>query len=419
MTEQAAPAAAPAAPSAPPPVVHAGNNFQDFQAQIQSRLSAQPPAAAPAKAAAPAPVAPAVPPPAAPAPAEPATEQPPVTDPNADPNAPAPELDPNAPPAEAATGQITPEDLELLAKAKAWLAGEEVPEEFLKKLVKLENGEEVEYEPYDEVRKGRMRQRDYTRAMQQHLREKEEWTAAKTAYEGHFAAIFNDENDGAAGGEAMYEIYTRQGKRKQLLALGTRLAREEQQIIDGANGVGYAIMHRLGLKDPNDYRVQSAVKREYARRHAELEREAQTRAMQFENERLRKDVTARAEQTQNDEYFAGQRKSLEQLRPRAFEALGLDHNDATHRLEFNRYLDATIRTENAKKVTPELVMKAARAAREEIELQRRRSGGAGKQPAKPAGFQPRLGVGGGAPAGSQPQQWHAENFAEKYKLPRW
>lgn len=414
-----APAAAPtngaAAPAMPAPAstVHAGDNFQEFQAQVQARMAQQgkptlPVQQPPQQAKAPALQTPAPTPPAAPqepAPAEPAPTEPAPTD---------------APPEPASEpGTITPEDLELLAKAKEWMASDKMPEEFLKRLVELKNGEDIEYESWDEVRAQRMRQRDYTRAMQAMQRDKEQWQAHENAYKQHFEAIFSDEDEGRAGGDAMYEIYTRAGKRKQLLALGTRLAREEQAIIDGANGVGYAIMHRLGIKDPNDYRVQQGVRREYARRHAELEREARNRAVAFENQQLRQNVTQRQEETQNTAFFEGQRKSLEQLRPRAFATLGLNHDDPVHRRQFNVYLDAVIRQEHASRVTPEIVMKAARAAREEIELQRKTLAGNGH--AKPAGkpLVPQLGPGGGAPAGSNPQQWHAESFAEKFRLPKW
>lgn len=416
--------ATPAAPAAPSGPLHAGDSFQDFAAQVENRMRTQqkpaaPPSSAPAQAKS-----------AVPQPTEPAP--PPVTDPSAepapaDPNAPtdpsAP-VDPNAEPPAAAA--ITAEDLELLAKAKAWLASDEIPEEFAQRLVALKNGDDIEYEPFDEVRAGRMRQRDYTRAMQQHTREKEAWKADESFYKNHFQAIFNDENEGASGGDAMYEIYTRAGKRKQLLALGTRLAREEQQIIDGANGLGYAIMQRMGIQDPNDYRVQSAVKREYERRHSELDREARTRAMVFENQQLKKNVTERQEENKHEEFFASQRKSLEQLRPRAFQALGLNHEDPNHRQQFNVYLGAILRQEKLDRVSPELVMKAARAAREEIEVQRKRisgqngnGNGNGNGAGQARGFQPQLSPGGGAPAAAKPSQWHSESFAEKYKMPRW
>lgn len=414
MTE---PAAAPAAPAstpsngaaAPPPRVHAGENFEDFKSQVSARADhlkplakVQPPAAPPEQKAE---TPPAKPP-------EPAPQNPSDT-----PDTPPVETPPDAPDP-AALQALTKADLELLAKAKAWLESDEMPEEFLQRLVQLKNGEEIEYEPWEEVRQGRMRQRDYTRAMQQHQQEKQQWDADRGFYEQHFAAIFDDENDGAKGGEAMYEIYTRAGKRKQLLALGRRLAREEQSNIDAANGVGYAVMTRLGIKDPNDYRVQQAVQREYARRNAELDRDARARAMAMENEQLRKQTEARKQETESQAFFDGQRKSLEQLRPRAFAAVGLNHDDPVHRQDFNTYLDAVIRQENAKKLTPELVLKAARAAREEVEVRRKKQAGDPAKPAPKAGFQPQLGVGGGAPKGAQPTSWHADSFAEKF-LPRW
>lgn len=406
----AAPSNTNGAPAAAPSTVHAGDNFQEFQAQVQARMAAhQKPrngvmlqTTPPAPTETPAPT---------PAPSETPPAEQPADQPPSEPTEPANE-----------NGQITKEDIELLAKAKQWLAGNEVPEEFMQRLVALKNGDEVEYESLDEVRAGRMRQRDYTRAMQAHLREKQSWQANENAYKAHFDAIFNDENDGAAGGDAMYEIYTRAGKRRQLLALGRRLAREEQAIIDGANGIGYAIMHRLGIQDPNDYRVQQAVNREYERRHADLDREARNRSMAFENEQLRKFATARQKEATDDVHFAAQRKSLEQLRPRAFEALGLNHDDDNHRRQFNIYLGSVIRTEGANRITPEIVMKAARGARQEIELQRKRLDAAARgQPAQKGqpGFQPSVGPSGGAPAGAKPQQWHAESFAEKFKLPRW
>lgn len=397
-------AAAPAAPAtqAPSEPLHAGGSFADFTQRVQQGMQAR------LKQSQPQP-----PPAAAPSPTEPApapTEQPPTETPADQ-------------PAEPTNTQVTPEDLELLAKAKAWLASDEIPAEFAQRLVALKNGDEIEYESLDEVRQGRMRQRDYTRAMQQHLQEKQQWQAAEGAYKAHFEAIFNDDNDGVAGGDAMYEIYTRAGKRKQLLAAATRLAREEQMITDAANGAGYAIMRRLGITDPNDYRVQGAVKREYARRHAEMERDARARAIAFENEQLRRGVQQRQREASDDQHFATQKKSLEQLRPRAFQALGLDHEDQNHRRHFNIYLGSIIRTEGLNRVTPELVMKAARAAREAVELQNKRldadRGGAAGGGAKPAGFQRQLGPGGGAPAAAKPQQWSSETFAKQFKLPRW
>lgn len=425
MTEQAAPTPAPAAApngASAPEQLHAGQSFHEFQQQVQDRLKAAQPQGQPPGA--PKTVAP-QPKPLAEIQQQAALEAAKLDQPVPDPGSktleqtPA-ELDPNAPPAEAqppeGTPQVSKEDLDLLAKFKAWMAGESIPEDLLAKLpVPLKNGEEIEYESLDEVRAGRMRQREFIRSQQKFDQERQQWAQEKGFYEGHFNAIFSDENEGAAGGDAMYEIYTRAGKRRQLLALGKKLALEEQEDIDGANGAGYAVMNRLGVKDPKDYRVQEAIKREWERRQRDRESGARSRALEFENQRLKQQTEQRQQENQSQEHWATQRKALEQLRPRAFEALGLAHDNPLHRQTFDMYLNAVIQQEKVNKVTPELVMKAARAAMEELKEGRK---GPGPAPAA-RGFQPQL-AGGAAPIkGAQPKQWHAETFAEQFKMPRW
>ena len=417
MSEQAAaaPAAAPASNGAsssePARVVHAGGGFEDFQAQIAERMKSQQRVDQP--------------------PPKPKTVQPQAKPPEQPPEPQSQTLEttPQEPAAEQQTqeaqgdqsqGGVTPEDLELLKKVKAWMEGDTIPDEFGKKLVALKNGDEIEYETFDEVRNGRMRQRDHTRAMQAMDKERAQWAAERGAYEKHFEAIFNDERDGAAGAEAMYEIFTRQGKRKQLLALGERLAKEEQEDIDAANGMGLALMHRLRIKDPNHHDIQTAIKTEFEKRKAQRDSDARQRAIEFENQRLKQQQDQRQEAAKSEEYWATQRKALEQLRPRAFEATGLDHDNPKHRMKFDGYLDAVIRHEKLGKVTPEAVMKAARCTIEELQDERKAGGEGGGAKPQPRTFQPQLGAGGGKPAGaSNPQQWHADNFAEKFGLPKW
>lgn len=317
--------------------------------------------------------------------------------------------------------QLTQEDIDLLAKAKEWLASETMPEEFAKKLMKLKNGEDVEYESWEDAQQGRMRQREFIRSQQKFDKDRQAWEQREGAYKGHFEAVFNDERDGEAGAEAIYDIFTRQGKFKQLWKLGSRLANIEQEMIDGANGVGYAIMHRLGIKDPRDHRVQEAIQKEYKRRYDSLEGDARSRATAFENERLRQAQQQTQQQSQSEEHWATQRKALEQLRPRAFEATGMDHDNPKHRLKFDTYLDAVIRLENANKVTPDHVMKAARAAQEELAAERKAEAEAGLAPKKQGQpFQPQLSPSGGGKApGSKPKQWDDESFAQAFKLQRW
>ena len=412
MSEQAAaPAAAPAAPatngsSAPaelPRVVHAGDSFEDFMGQVGDRARAQqrldqPPA--PPKTVNP-----------QPQPAEQTTPEDPTAEQRAS-NEPEKQ--------EAQAGQWSQEDIDLLAKAKQWLESETIPEEFMKKLVAMKNGDQTDYESFEEVHGGRMRQREFQREMNKMDREREATGAELGFYKQHFAAIFDDANDGAAGGEAMYEIFTRAGKRKQLLALGKKLAQDEQGLVDGANGMGFAVMQRLGLKGKegwNDHRVQDAIKQEYQRRQTELDREAQFRANEFKIQRYESQQQQRQQTQVGEEHWATQRKRMEQLRPRAFEARGLDPANASHNDAFDHWLGVIVRQKKTNEVTPEIVMAAARAAKEEVD--ERAKGGNGPAP-KPKGFQPQLGAGGGkAPAAGGGQRMDADQVADKYGFPRW
>ena len=432
-TPAPAPAAAPAAPAdsgaAQQGPIHAGMPFHEFQEAVAARMAArergeehvdQPPGHKPT---------------VIPQPKSQSSAAPPTETPEGAPSQPEPEpksktLDGDKPEEPKPEERAQLADDELLAKVKQWLAGDTIPEEFASKLVALKNGDEVEYETFDEVRNGRMRLREFIRSQQKFDKERADWEAREGFYKSHFDAIFSDERDGAAGGDAMYEIYTRAGKRKQLLALGAKLAAEEQEDIDGANGMGYAVMQRMRITDPNDYRVQEAVKKEFARRQAQRDSDARTRATDFENQRLRQDAVQRDTQNQNQEYYATQKRQLDQLRPRAFEAVGLNHEDPVHRDRFDNYLGAVLRQQKAEpgqlpKVTPELVMSAARAALEDIRDERKQRAGAGgadaarKAQAQAVGFQPQLGGGGGKANGQKPQQWHADNFAEHFKLRTW
>lgn len=436
MSDQAqssTPAAPSSAPGSASERIHVGDNFHEFTEQVQARQKAlqqkqqqqppPPPAAAPSQ------------PPPLPKTVQPTPKQS-LEQIQANAAAEAQQLlDPNAPPPgeqqqgqddqqTQQTQQWSQEDIDLLAKAKAWMASDEIPEEFQTKLVKLKNGEEFEHETFEEVKDGRMRQRDHTRSMQQMKQERQQFAEREKQYQSHFDAVFNDGNDGQDGADAVYEVFTRNGKHKQLDQLYMRMDRERQEDIDGANGMGLATMRRLKLKpgQENDSRVQDAIRKEYADRRARRASEGQTRALQRENERLKQQTQVKQRDDQLQEHYATQRKQLEQLRPRAFANLGLNHDDAVHRQEFDTYLNAIIQQEGANRVTPELVMKAARAAREGVrEIERRNSGqpAPGGAPEQQRTFTPQLGGGGKMPGNGKPKQWHAESFAEQFNLPKY
>lgn len=329
----------------------------------------------------------------------------------------------------------TPEDLELLADLKAWIAGDKIPDKLLEMLkgvhIPLKNGEELEFETFDEVQGGRMRQKDHTREMQKIQRERAEWQQRERNYQSHFDAVFNDADEGRAGGEAMYEIFTRAGAFKQLEHLNAKWDADKQQDVDAANGLGLAILRKIYGRnaDPNNpeqvrnHDVQTAIREEYKRRRASREREAHMRGIERENERLREANKVKQKDDDNAEYWAAQKRAHDQHRPRIMQQMGLDESDSVTMNEYNTQLFALINLRNAKAITPELVRDACRATKEFLK-ERGAKGKAGQngqngQERRP-GFNPTLSGGGKVPSkeGGK-QRWHSQSFAQRFGMPRW
>lgn len=412
---------------------HAGGNFHEFKARMKPAAAPQPQGQTQQP-----PVSRETPPqpPAlakqGPNP-QPSLSPPPVADSNAavDPNAPpldanvdpnAPPVDPNAPPA-LMERQLSPEDHETWSKIKAALENGTLPDEFGKLMIPLKNGDQIEWEPIEEVREGRMRMKDHMRGVQQRDAERAQEQQYRQSYEEHFRAINHPET----GHDDMYEIYTRNGMRPTLQKLAARFAREEQEDYDNANGVAYATMARLRISDTNDYRVQEAFKNSLARSAAARDSDDKSRADKFRMSTLEKDQQSRQGDARIQQEAQVQRNQLNQMRPRAFEAVGMNHEDVVHRDRFDQYLGAAIRQHKAKALTPELVMQAARAAREDLEDEAKRRGQAASQPPvqQPRPFVPKLGGGSGKIGGQQPpgtggaQGWTPDAFSDHFKLRRW
>lgn len=404
---------------------HAGGNFHEFKARMK-QPAPTPPTQQP-------PVSRETPPQPPPLAKQGPNAQPQLTPPPAetppDPNAPPADLDPNAPPPDPnappalVERQLSVEDHEKWSKIKAALDNGALPDEFGKLLIPLKNGDQIEWEPLEEVREGRMRMKDHMRGVQQRDAERVQEQKYRQSYEEHFRAINHPET----GHDDMYEIYTRNGMRPTLQKLAARFAREEQEDYDNANGVAYATMARLRINDTNDYRVQEAFKNSLTRAAAARENDDKGRAERFRMGTLEKDHQARQSDTRNQQEMQVQRNQLNQMRPRAFEAVGMDHEDVVHRDRFDQYLGAAIRQHKAKALTPELVMQAARAAREDLEDEQKRRTQAGTQPPvqQPKPFVPRLGGGSGKIGGQQPpgtggaQGWTPDAFADHFKMRRW
>lgn len=344
-------------------------------------------------------------------PAETAGEIPPegaVADPN---------TDPNAPP------QVTPEQLEKLKLLQEWESSDTLPLDvarklFGEKLIPLPNGDQVEYETWEEVVNGRLRQKDHMRGIQQRDQERAQEQHIRKGYEEHFQAISNLD-DIPSSANTMYEVYTRQGMRPILMAVAEKLAQEEQEDRDHAHGYAIAFAKRNGIQDWNHYDVQKALNQALEQRRAFREQQDRGKRDQFEIERLRALQQQKVDEGQREQHFEVQRRQLAQLRPVAFAKVGLDHNNDLHRMKFDEWMAAAIHTTKAKALTPELVMRAARAAAEDLRDQK---GGAPPQQRRPAQpFVPKLGVGGGGSrqAPQTEQRLHAGNFLERHNMDPW
>ena len=408
----AAPASAPSAPapaansgggSAPPavpPALVTTDSWHDFNAQLQARAKALKSQQSPSESA------PNSPQPKGISNGLTAAEQD-TTAGAADPAV--PELgeqqpDPQQPQApDEAAAAAAAADAALLDKVKAWLAGGDLPEELLKALVPMKNGDQLEYETLEEMKAGRMRLRDHTRAQQQRQREAAEQTQQIQAYQSHFEAI----GDPETGGEAMYEIYSRNGMRKQLKQAAEKLALEEEEDRDLARGAMIAVMQRERIQDPNDHRAVAAFKRALAERERFREMDHVVRAKDERLQRLQQQQQVRNDEAAQAEFRATIDRQLAQLMPRAFSAVGLNDTDA-NRMDFRRNLAALYQQQGAQGLTQQLVADAARITREDLEYreqQRAQAANGNGRPAAPRPGLPTLGAtGGGKIAGAQPQR---------------
>jgi hypothetical protein len=330
--------------------------------------------------------------------------------------------DPNAPPPMAASPEEQlAKDAADLAQFRALQSGQISPEdafELLKKVViPQKHGDEVEYETLEEVAKAGMRLRDYHRQFQQWGEKEQRYQQHIQAFETHFQQI----DDPNTGGEALYEVYSRRGNRKQMKDMALKLAQEEQEDIDHANGYAYAVMRRHGIQDPNDYRVQKAYQDALADREARRVEQDRIRGIEFQNQRLQQAQEQRQQQALVEQTAAKINKQLDQLRPRAFAAVGVLDNPKNEAL-FRDFLGAILKKTGAPKITPELCMEAARCTRDEILDARKAANGGRAAPQPPrAGFRPSVGAtGGGQMRGNQPPEGVTpEAIGKKFGLRSW
>jgi hypothetical protein len=409
----AAPAAAPAAAptqtpaNGTPPAANRtlqipGDSFHSFQAQLKERQQAQTPPKAPVSRETPPPrlATDPVPPESVQTMAQPgAPKQPPPVDPDGDLDD---SVDPDAPPPQLEAQAQAALDQEHAAAFRRLKSGEMTPEELFElvkdQLVPMKNGDDVEYEKFGEAIENGMRRRDHTRNFVEWEKKEQSYQGQLQAYKTHFDQIGDPEK----GGEAMYEVYSRQGWRKQMQQMAQKLAVEEQEDRDHAYGYAIAVMRRHGIQDQSHHMVQKAFDDALAERERiRIERD-ERRGVDYRNQQLEESQRQRVQQTEAAQGAERINRQLDQLRPRVFKQLGLLDN-AKNDARFREHLTYQVRKTGAAKITPELCLAAAQELREEILDERK--GRAPKAAAAPQpGFTGRLGAsGGGKIAGNQPQ----------------
>lgn len=424
-----APAAAPAAPASAPAAAPSDNNslvvptnYAEFQARLREQRKAQTSQHQPPK------------PPTAAPPAPPRlADDPGANDLGIEPNsvkpggAPPPDaapegdlvedtLDPNAPPpVAAAPEEQAAKDAADLAAHREMMASKTLPfDQFKDFVVELPDGD---VETFEEVAKGRMRLKDHTRAYQQWGEKEERYQQHIGAYETHFQQI----DDPNTGGDAMYEVYSRRGNRKQMMDMARKLAVEEAEDRDHAEGYKIAVMRRYGIQDPEHHLAKKAFDDALADRESRRIEQDRMRGVEFQNQRLQQQQQQRQQQGLVEETAARINKQLDQLRPRAFAAFGVLDN-AKNEAQFREYLAAILKKTGAPKITPELCMEAARCTRDDIlDARKAANGGKGGAPQARPGFRPSVGAtGGGQIRGNQPEPGLTpEALGKKFGLKSW
>lgn len=401
----AAPAPAPSSAATPPPALYASDSWHGFQQQLAERRAQGATESAPntpepkglekalAEGAVPEP--------------KPGAEKP------AD-HQPAAEQAQQAAPAEGQTPEAALEaDRQLLDKARGWMESDKVPEEFMDRLVEVKYGNTSRWEPLGEALKSVMRQGDHTREMTKIKAEREDWARKEAAYTQYFESI----NDPEKGGQNIYEVFTRNGLRKQLRAASEKLAQEEEEDLSMARGAAIAFAQRHGIRDGNDYRLREAYDKAVAERARFREMTDGESQKEFTIQQLRSQQQQRVDQAAQAEYHATVERQLAQLRPRAFKALGILDN-AKNDQRLRSHIAAIAQQQGANTITPELVTEAARALRDDIEDERRsgNDNGSAPTPPTPKPFQPTLGASGAGKFSGQKSPWDGtvESFEEQF-----
>lgn len=264
-------------------------------------------------------------------------------------------------------GKLT--DAEVLAKYREWEDSSFFPEDLASKMHEVKVRGQTRYVDTNELRKGYMRHGDYVDRGKELTTKEAEVTNYRKAMDTHFEAIKNDEQ--------FLDIYERNGYSDVLEKVADRVhaRRKEQNMI--VRSAGLARAQQLGFtaeeiqagKADNHRDVVAAMQSTQAQLKRSHALEIENRKLQFERDQVKQQHDERVRQervSQHEQVFT---KQLDQLRPVALKAHGIQDSPANRKV-FVRHLKEVLATEGGlpdSGFSQKIVMSAAQAMKEELE----------------------------------------------------
>jgi hypothetical protein len=303
-----------------------------------------------------------------------------------------PEAAEGEPEKEAKPADISLDDRAALERYREWEKGDMFPKELEGKLHEITVNGMVEYKDTAELRRGYQRGSDSRRQWAEANTLREQAQAERAQVQQHFEAIRDH--------DTFVEMYERNGFDFQWMeGLAKRIARDVDDRIRLTRAAGLVEMQRYGTQDWNDHRVQAAMQRAEqnwarARQADALQRRLDYERQQFDGRRKEQESQANVQQL-----AAQYNNQLNQLRPAAFRAYGIEMNKGNIDA-LSRHLGNVIQQKGFNgSITRELVMEAASDLSEELgdRLNQERAG-RGQPP-------------------MSPQQWAAQRQSTGQPLP--
>jgi hypothetical protein len=192
-----------------------------------------------------------------------------------------------------------------------------------------------------------------------------------------------------------------------------------------------AVARRYNIQDPNDYRLKEARDTTLAERRQMREDQALRAVSERERAQMRQTQQTTQQTGRNQEYSNHVRAQLDQLRPRALDAVGLGPNqqgqyDPEHVALFTRKLQAHVEQNDIQHLTPQVCLYAARMVIDHLDRERASAGGqGGAVPPNPQpgnrGFSPGAAGGGQGSRPAQDNGWDGTTagFEKRYNLKPW